>query len=161
MPEAARPPLWRILAAFAGAPFAAALLLACVQPAYDGLPSMVDRILRTFLLYLIIGACPPTVLVGLPAYLVLRKRLRPTALNCGLVGAAVASLPWLFLAIVLPGPDYAFDGGHVTVEHGQKTLWGWLDLLTAMGWLALLGAFAGLIFWVIAAAGWKGAPKTA
>jgi len=30
-----------------------------------------------------------------------------------------------------------------------------------LGWLALLGLFAGLVFWVIAAAGWKASPKTA
>jgi hypothetical protein len=121
----------------------------------------VDRIFRTFVIYLVIGACPPTVLVGLPAYLILRKRLRPTPLNCVLAGAGVASLPWLLLDVVLPGADYAFDGGHITVEHGRRTLSGWLDLGTASGALALLGAFAGLVFWVIAAAGWKGSPKTA
>ena len=161
MRETAQPPIWRVLAAFAGAPFAAALVLACVQPAYDGLPSMVDRIFRTFLLYLFIGACPPTVLVGLPTYLIHPKRQRPTPLNCALAGAAVASLPWLLLAVVLPDADYAFDSGHVSVERGQRTLWGWLDLGTALGWLALLGLFAGLVFWVIAAAGWKASPKTA
>jgi hypothetical protein len=161
MREVAQPPLWRVLAAFAGAPVAAALALACVLPAYDGLPNLLDRIFRTFLLYLIIGACPPAVLVGLPTYLVLRRRLRPTPLNCAFAGAAEASLPWLLLAIILPGADYSFDGGHITVEHGQKTVWGWLGLGAASGWLALLGAFAGLVFWVIAAAGWKGAPKTA
>jgi hypothetical protein len=161
MQEAPQPPLWRVLAAFVGAPFAAALLLAWVQPAYDGLPSVVDRIFRTFLLYLIIGAFQPTVLVGLPTYLVLRRQLWPTPLNCALAGAAVASLPWLLLAFILPGAEYSVDGGHITVEHGYKTVWGWLELGTASGWLALLGAFAGLVFWVIAAAGWKGAPKAA
>jgi hypothetical protein len=122
---------------------------------------MVDRIVRSFVMYLIFGACPPTVLVGLPTYLVLRKRLRPTPLNCALAGSAVASLPWLLLDVILPGADYAFDGGHVTVEHGQKTLWGWLDLAMASGSFALLGAFAGVVFWVIAAGGWKRAPTTA
>src|SRR5580658_5529325 len=134
MRQEAQPPLWRVLAAFAGAPLAAALILACIQPAYDGLPSPADRIFRTFLLYLIIGAIPPTVLVGIPVYLVLRKRLRPTPLNCALAGAVVASLPWLILAVVLPGADYASIGRHVTVEHGQRTVWWWLDLGAAMGW---------------------------
>jgi hypothetical protein len=161
MQAAAQPPLWRVIAAFAGAPLAAAFLLACIQPAYDGLPSLADRVFRTFIIYLFIGACPPTVLVGLPTYLILRKRLRPTPLNCALAGAGVASLPWLLLVVALPGADYAFDGGHITVEHGQKTLWGWLDLGTASGALALLGAFAGLVFWVIAAAGRRDSPKTA
>jgi hypothetical protein len=131
------------------------------MPAYGGLPNIADRVYRTFLIYLFIGAWPPTILVGAPTYLVLRNRLRPTTLNCVLAGAVVASLPWLLLAVVLPGADYSYDGGHVTVEHGQKTLWGWLDLATATGSLALVGAFAGFVFWVIAAAGWKGAPKAA
>jgi hypothetical protein len=160
MREAAQPPLWRVIAAFTGAPVAAALLLACAQPAFDGLPNIVDRIVRTFAMYLVFGACPPTVLVGLPTYLTLRKRLRPTPLNCAFVGAAVASLPWLLL-VVLPGADYVFDGGHITVDHGQRTLWGWLDLGAAFGALALLGGFAGLVFWVIAAAGSRRTPKTA
>jgi hypothetical protein len=146
-----QPPVWRVAAAFAIAPLAASLVYALMAPAYAGLPRFSDRVIRTAMVYLF-GAYPQSLLLGVPALLALRKRLRPTPVTCGLVGAIIASAPWLILGM-LTTADYSYDDGHVTAVHGQKTFWGWVDLADFTGQLATLGALGGVVFWMIAAAG--------
>jgi hypothetical protein len=89
-----------------------------------------------------------------PAFLILRNRVSASALNCGLAGALVASIPWLILGLV-SNPDQGYSHGHVTHENGVKTWWSWIDLLTFVAEIAALGAFAGVVFWTVAAAGTK------
>lgn len=141
----------RVILGFIIAPLVAALLLAALVPLYAGLHSLPERIFRTLPLYLVVGGYVPTIIFGIPAYFLLRKRLRPTAVNCALIGAAVAIAPWFILRLVTPLPNEAFSGGHVTVLHQYYTFWGWLDLATNVGYLFLLGAFAGFVFWFVAA----------
>ncbi len=145
-----RPPIWRIALAFLLAPAAAALAYACLLPLYGGLPDLADRVWRTFLLYLLLGGYPATVVLGLPAFFALKSRLYPTPLSCGLVGAIIAAVPWLLLGL-LSSPNYAYSNGHVTHENGSITLAGLLDLGAFGAQLAALGFFAGLVFWFVAA----------
>ncbi|HYD45892.1 MAG TPA: hypothetical protein VEA79_11575 [Phenylobacterium sp.] len=105
----------------------------------------------TFALF---GAYPATLLLGLPAYLILRSRLRPSAWICALAGAVVAATPFLSLSL-LSTPDFAYAGGHVTVMNGQITFWGYVQRARFIGLIGLFGALAGLVFWLIAAAGFK------
>jgi len=146
------PPLWRVTLAFIAAPSLAAFAIACLWTGYGGLPDWWERIYRSTFLYLLFGL-PQALLFGVPAYLLLRNRVRATLLNCSLAGATIASLPWLALNLLVRGPDYAFSGGHITDQNGHKTLAGWLDLATGIGWLALAGLFGGLVFWLVAVAG--------
>jgi len=150
-PEAnqAGPSRWRVLGAFFVAPLVAAFVFATVLPAYAGLSNIYDRIFRTCMLYLAFAAYPQTLILGVPVYFILRTRLRPSPLNCALAGAFVASLPWAVLGF-LSTADYSFDGGHVTAVHGHKTIWGWIDLATDVGQIAIIGLFAGFIFWLVA-----------
>ncbi len=136
--------------AFVLAPAVAALVLACVIPLYPGLPSFHDRVWRTFLLFLLVGAYPAALLLGLPAFFALKDRVSPTPFNCAVVGAAVASVPWLLLGL-LSSPDYAYSNGHVTHNNGVITMWGLIDLATFVAQIAALGFFAGLVFWAVAA----------
>lgn len=147
----ASPVWWRVVLAFLLAPLIAAFLFACFQPLYAGLPSFPDRILRTTLLYVLFGGYPATLVLGVPAFLILRERVRPSAWNCAATGAAVASFPWLLLGLV-SNPEHAYSNGHVTHQSGAKTWWGWVDLFTFVSETAALGALAGLVFWTIAAA---------
>ncbi len=144
------PAWWRIVAAFALTPLIAAFAFAIAQPLYAGLPSLLERIWRTTLFYAVFGGYPATLLFGVPAFLVLRKKVSPSAPNCATTGALVASLPWLLLGLI-SNPDYAYSNGHVTHQNGAKTWWGWLDFFTFVSEIAALGALAGVIFWTIAA----------
>jgi hypothetical protein len=141
-----------VILGFAVAPAAAALLFASLYPAYDGLPSYPDRVWRSFLTYLMVGGYPAALLLGVPAFLAFRSRVNPTLLNCGIVGAAVAALPWLLLGI-FSSPNYASVGGHVTYNNGVITEYGLLNLATLVGEVAGLGFFAGLVFWAAVAFG--------
>ncbi|MFN7619357.1 MAG: hypothetical protein ACK5RN_04410 [bacterium] len=152
-----RPPFWRLALAFIVVPGAAALAMAIQQPLYAGLPDFWDRVFRTALINAVVGAYPAALVLGVPAYLLFKKRLRPTVLNCAAVGAVIAALPWLLLGL-LSSPDYAYSNGHVTHQNGHITLWGLFDLAVFTGWIGLLGAGAGVLFWLITV---PGAPRTA
>lgn len=145
------PVWWRVVAAFVLTPLIAAFALACFQPLYAGLPSLSDRIVRTTFAYVVFGGYPAAFLLGVPAFLVLRKRLRPSASNCAATGAVVASLPWFLLGLT-SNPNYAYSNGHITHQNGSKTWWGWVDLFSFVGEIAAIGALAGAVFWALAVA---------
>ncbi len=151
-PERIYPPTWRIVAAFAIVPGIASLLLAVVNPAYDGISDQLERIWRSALAFAVFGAYPATVVLGLPAFFMLRRHFDAKIVNCSLTGALVASLPW-FVLPMFSLPDSASVDGQATVIDGSFTAYGWLTNLTFVGQIALLGAASGVLFWLIAAAG--------
>jgi hypothetical protein len=87
----------------------------------------------------------------------MRDRVKATAFACAATGAVVASLPWFVLGIIVT-PDEASTNGHITVHNGWKTWWGWVEFGTFVGQIAAIGAAAGVLFWLIAAAR-AGAPN--
>ncbi len=94
------PPAWRIVLAFVLTPAIAALPLACIFPMYFGLP-IGERIIRTASLYALIGAYPPTAVLGVPTFLFLKGRVKASAFSCGFAGAFVAVAPWFFFEPVI------------------------------------------------------------
>ena len=70
---------------------------------------------------LLLGAGPVTVLLGIPLYLLLRRRVRPTPLVCGAFGALLGVVPAVFWG-------FALD-------------W-WVTTLAAFA-----GAVGGIVFW--------------
>jgi hypothetical protein len=86
---------------FVVAPGAAAFVFSSISPLYEGLPNISDRIVRTaaavcWVVY------PIAVILGIPLYLWLKGRVRPSAFNFAIAGAAVAALPWLALSVATP-----------------------------------------------------------
>ncbi len=156
-PERTYPPAWRIVAAFVLVPGLAALIATLSVPLYAGLPSLADRIWRSTVVYGLFGAYPAAIVLGIPAYFLLRRNFDPTLASCALTGAVVAAAPWAFLSMAST-PDEASIGGRATVINGSKTAFGWLTEAQFIGRIALLGALAGALFWAIAAAG-SGAGK--
>ncbi len=139
--------------AFVCAPMLAAAALAFLFPAYDGLPDLADRVWRSFLIYWIFGALPPTVIVGIPLYLFLRSRVRPTLWACGASGAATISIPWAILTLrAMSAMEEESDGRRYYILHGNVTLLGWQRLAESLIEISLLGFVTGVIFWLIAAA---------
>lgn len=152
MDSPVNPPTWRIVAAFLIVPALASMAVAVVMPLYAGLPDVSERILRTAVMYALFGAYPPTLVLGLPAFLFLKRRVSPTIWACALVGAIVASLPWVSVAS-LSNPDFASVDGRAIVVHGVKTLWGWIEVIKMAGMFGACGAVGGGLFWLVAAAG--------
>lgn len=143
----------RVLLAFLVVPGLAALLMATFQPAYDGLESYLERVWRTAVIYGLFGAYPTALIFGVPAFIILRDRIDGTWLNCALVGAGVAAAPWLAIILLAPNADQASIGGRATVVDGARTVFGWLNDLQSVGFIAIFGVFAGLFFWLIATGG--------
>jgi len=146
------PSIWRVILAFVVVPGAAALLMAIVMPAYEGITDPLERIWRSAVAFAVFGAYPPAFIIGLPAFFMLRRHVDATIINCAATGAVVAALPWLVLAL-LSRPDNASIGGRSTVINGSLTAYGWLMNFYYVGQIALLGTIAGALFWFIAAAG--------
>lgn len=145
------PSIWRVILAFVVVPGAAALLMAIVMPAYEGITDPLERIWRSAVAFAVFGAYPPAFIIGLPAFFMLRRHVDATIINCAATGAVVAALPWLVLAL-LSRPDNASIGGRSTVINGSLTAYGWLMNFYYVGQIALLGTIAGALFWFIAAA---------
>jgi hypothetical protein len=101
----------------------------------------------------IFGGYPAGLVLGIPAFLALRSRMRATVLNCSFVGAAIAAIPWIFILLLPPQSGGALVGGHEVVRDGVLTWWGWIGLLTTIAQAAFAGAFGGAAFWVVAAGG--------
>jgi hypothetical protein len=136
---------------FITAPALAALLFSIASPLYAGLPKLTERVARTTVAVLFV-VYPIALILGVPAYCILRPRMRVTAVNCALMGAGIAALPWLFLSTVVT-PDEATTGDVMTVYNHMRTLAGWMEVLQLVGGIACLGAIAGVVFWVLVAAG--------
>jgi hypothetical protein len=105
----------------------------------------IAEFLVVFILGFLFVALPLTVLFGIPLFLILREHVRLTFWASCLAGVAVLYVPLSVLLLFSPAFKYALNDGHGP---------GWPDLVEALG-VAGLGAVAGFVFWLIAAAGLK------
>ncbi len=105
-------------------------------------------------LVVVFGAYPITILFGVPAYLVLKRRVRLKFLTICLVGGVIAAAPWLLLTL-FTNPDYAMIGDRVTVQNGHKTWFGWIEILRFLGECFIFGAIGGAVFWALAIFKWR------
>lgn len=140
----------RVIVAFIFTPIVISLAVAFAMPLYEGLPDYYDRVLRTWPFYVFFGAVPPTLIFGIPAFLMLRKLVRLSLLSCATVGAVIAALPWFVIGLFPTGS--AWTGGRATIINGQYTTYGWLELGESLLMISAAGAVGGAIFWAIAAA---------
>ena len=124
--------MWRLLAAFLLAPGLTALIVAPLLIGWADLRGYGFRGVWGVTFGMSVSyAYPVAIALGIPAYLVLHRRVKPTALNCAASGMIIAILP-LFIVF--------FD---------QRLTWDFAALNTIAG---VCGAIAGLIFWVVARA---------
>jgi hypothetical protein len=136
--------------AFLIAPAFGALLMAVFAAAAESF----ETLWHTTLLIAAIGAYPPAILFGIPAYFVLRRHWGANPIGCGLAGAAIAALPWLPF-VLFPSAQWASVNGEATVIDGRYTAYGWLQAFEGLSFIAGFGLAAGILFWVIAAAGYR------
>lgn len=145
------PNAFRLVAAFVAAPTVAASALAVVQPGYFGLP-YIEAVYRTAVSYALFGAYPLTIIFAVPAYFILRKRVRAKIVNCALTGAIIAALPWFFIG-AFGRTGNAWTNDRPTLIDGQLTAYGWAELALIMLLIGAAGAIAGAVFWLVAVGG--------
>ena len=136
----------RLLVAFALAPLVPALLIS--------MPSLFDErgfssFVRLVTLYVLIGGYPAALIFGLPVLLVLKRWLRPRLIWTVLAGALVATAPWCLLLLSPGQNDFSSVGGQITVQDGQRTLYGWIAASGILGLASALGAIGGSVFWLV------------
>jgi hypothetical protein len=150
-PVASLPP-WRVALGFIAGPAVAAVVFSIFSPlgapGRQGVPELIGETV-----VVLIVVYPITLVLGGPAYIVLKSRLRPSLLNCALVGSGVAVLPWLLISLITPNEESV--GKIVLVHDHVRTLAGWVELIRYLGPIALLGALAGLVFWACVTLGRK------
>ena len=152
-----KPPAWRIVLAFVGVPVFAAALVAGVASIGNPFPGTA---LTIFVYGFLFVACPLTVVVGFPVFLILWKRVRPTLLACGVAGVAVVDVPFLVMTLVAAAEmKEASEDPVILIVQGQLTagwwLGWWLQNALSLGGFAAVGFAAGVVFWLIAVAGLK------
>ncbi len=141
-----RPDWRRILGAFSLAPLVPALLASTPVLLDEG---SFSSFARWAMIYALIGGYLPTILFGLPALVVLKRWLRTRLIWTVLTGGLVATVPW-FLLMLLPGQnDFSSVGGQITVQDGQRTLFGWIEVVKMLGLIFCLGALGGTVFWLV------------
>ena len=124
----------RLVWAFAAAPAAGALVIALGMAAVTG--SLAGGLFIGGFGVALVGY-PATLIVGLPAYLALRRRMRLTLVRCAVAGAAIAGVPLMIVMSVMMLADGASmrDLGNLLLPIGA----------------AVAGAVGGLVFWAVAA----------
>jgi hypothetical protein len=147
--ETTRPRRRYVLLGFILAPLVASLLLAWWAPLFDR-----DSIMRDTLTYGIFGAYPLAAMIGVPAYACcMGANMRPTWLNCAIVGACVPGGPSLMVALLMAAPqgpgNFIREDGHDLLVNGHTTLWGWWYYLSYVGKIFAVGFAGGLVFWLV------------
>lgn len=94
-------------------------------------------------------AYPIALLVGLPAYLVLRLWGRLTLLRATIGGGLVVALPVLAALLSRDVPWEARSYGWVTATNRQRTVAGYVELVAVSAFLGSFGALGGALFWLI------------
>jgi hypothetical protein len=148
-----RQSVWRVIAAFAIAPMVPILLVFGVPELYAAHPNVWDPKFRLWLLIATFVAYATTLVIGVPLFLLLPRKVVASLVNCVLAGACVAATTWLMLGLIPTPNSSSYSGGHDTIVGGHYTVWGWIDFGTLILEIAALGALGGLAFWLIAAAG--------
>lgn len=96
------------------------------------------------------GPYPAVVLLGVPAYFLLRRRLRPRLLTLASAGGIIAVAPWAAMLPMLSNPSDGWIGSCHTVIGGQATLCGYLEGVKFMALVFGLGTIGGIVFWICA-----------
>lgn len=88
-----------------------------------------------------------TILLAVPTYAWLSRRLAPKAWAAMIAGFAIGAIPVGLLSVLIL-PDQASIDGVTTVSNGVLTLAGLIDRLVLAGSAGLMGALGGLAFWL-------------
>jgi hypothetical protein len=142
-----QPKPWRLALGFLVAPLVPAALW-LMPGLWHGTP--ITSFGSQVMLVVIYGPYPATALLGLPAYLMLRRRLSPRFITVALAGGLIAAAPWSVLMLLLPKPSDAWIGSCHTVIDGQTTWCGYLEGIKFIGLVFGLGAIGGIAFWICA-----------
>lgn len=151
----------RAIAGFFLAPLIVATAIACIVFALAAISGPGDFGRASFtsglaLLYAAAVGWALALIFGVPAYLLL-KRLGIVSPWATIAVAALigALLPWLtHWALLDPSASVSINGCE-TVANGVTTACGYRRMVQNMILPGLVGAIAGLVFWLIYAGGWR------
>jgi hypothetical protein len=88
--------------------------------------------------------------LGLPGYFLLRSRCLIGIVSCGGAGFAIGATPFGAMALfsMLVTQDSS-SGGKATVINHVPTVAGWIEYVSSVGYIGLLGLFGGVTFGIV------------
>jgi len=140
-----QPKPWRIAFGFFAAPLVPAALW-LLPGLWGGAP--LASYGSQVMLVAVYGAYPATMLLAVPAFFALRRRIRPRLITILLAGGLIAAAPWPSLMLLLPNPEEAWIGSCRTVVDGKTTWCGYLEGMKFIAFVFGLGAIGGVAFWI-------------
>jgi hypothetical protein len=102
--------------------------------------------------FTLVIALSHAVLLGLPIFLIFQSRGWIGITACVLLGFAIGAVPAGILTFPVSGfalHASAWAGGTPTATNGLSTAAIWVSYIKPLVYLGLLGAFGGLVFWVV------------
>lgn len=139
---------------------AAALVAVAAAFAFLLLSFTLNEASQIALIFLILGfpiALLHVLLLGLPAYAILRERWPLRWWNAAIAGFAIGVLPFGIFTFD-PSAEFLQAGQIVFVEGGQYTQAGWLNYLQGLAVAGAFGIAGGLAFWLVLRENKKGDP---
>jgi len=136
----------RLVLAFILAPLAPALLIS-LPTLFDGLDN--GGLLKTVAMFALFGGYPATLIFGVPAFLILKRWVRPRLVWIMLTGGLVAAAPVALSLLLTRPPEFASIDGQVIAQAGRLTKAGWIQHLYMLGAIFTLGVIGGLAFWIV------------
>ena len=145
-----RPKPWRLMLGFLLVPLVSSIAL--TLPFATDLSSLAGSVL----VVAVVGGYPAGLVLGIPAYVLLRRRLRPRAATMAAVGGSIAAAPWSVSSpLVWPtSSEYERIGDCVTIIDGVRTWCGYLAEIKPLAIIFAFGVLGGLTFWLCVA--WRG-----
>jgi len=140
-----QPKSWRVAVGFLVAPLVPAALWLLPGLAFGASIAGYSSFVIVVTVY---AAYPAVILLGVPIFFALRRRIRPRLMPILFVGGLIAAAPWSVLLLLLPNPQDAWIGGCHTVVDAKTTLCGYAEGLKFIGLVFGLGAIGGAAFWI-------------
>ncbi len=140
--ELEKPPIWRVALGFLLAPLIAAFAFSLIE----------DHSLAVVVPAALYGGYPAAIVLGIPAYVLLRGAMQPRFWVLMIMGGVIAVLPWIALALSNTAGSSQVGNCQSTID-GRMTWCGFVGNLWLWGQIFCFGAFGGLVFWFCVAFG--------
>lgn len=99
-----------------------------------------------YLFWITIVATVIVTVVGIPIFFILNRYSKATISKLALVGAAIPSAIFVVINILYKPSGSYTSGSRQLIVDGERTYWGWVNLLEIAAFLSVYGIVAAIVF---------------